>query len=586
MKKNKNIALISQLFWQLLPSQIFCSMVAALSTLINGLIIGNSLDSYSIAALGLVGILSAIIATLSNLISGGARIVCGKHIGRGEFDKVNSAFTASLIMLVSMGTIILFAYLVFAPSIATLLGATGQIIETTALYIRANALGLLPLMISPCLMSFLDMNNQSKYSLLCAFILACCNLIFGLININVINGGLFGMGIASSLAQIVCLLCLTMRFIKDKSLSRICFKGLELVDFKEIVSLGLPSALVGLYQARNIVLNRYASSIGGADALTALSILNTCGGIFDSISIGLSSTITMLSSVFFGEQDRNSLIEFYKYAIKNSIIICFIKGLVMTVFAKQIAILFGAKGAIVGYATGLLIFYGITMPFNSFPNGTLYCYAATGKNKLVNTLLPFTCFVFPICSMIVLIPLLGINAVWSSYLNAEILMTITLFIISMIKNKSFPKNVESLLMIDKGFGVDKDNRMNITITNVEEVVNVSQQVCDFAKAKGADDRRAKMIGLCLEEMAANVVLHGFTKGKKNRKYYVDVYVRYENGKFYTRLRDNAPAFNPQRRLEKDKDDPTKNIGIKMVNKIAEEMNYQTTFGMNVLTIKI
>ena len=54
-----------------------------------------------------------------------------------------------------------------------------------------------------------------------------------------------------------------------------------------------------------------------------------------------------------------------------------------------------------------------------------------------------------------------------------------------------------------------------------------------------------------------------------------------------RLRDNCVPFDPHTKLEMyTGDDPLKNIGIKMVSKIAKEMNYQTTFGMNVLMIRL
>ena len=587
MKKNKNdIGIITQLYWQLLPSQILCAMIGSLTTIINGIVVGSNLDLDSVAALGVFGIMSAIIVSVSSLISGGARIVCGKHIGRGEFDKVNSAFTASIILQLCISVIFIIPFLFFSVPLAKLLGATGNIVESTALYIRSNCLGIIPMLISPCLMSFLDMNNKMKHSILCSFILAACSLTFGIINIHVIHGGLFGIGIATSLAQIVCLICLAMKFVKDKSLTRFDFSHLKFSTFSEIVVLGLPSALTGLYSVRNICLNKFAGSLGGADAVTALSILNTSGGIFDSIAVGIGSTSMMLGSVFYGEQDRNAVCRFAEFGHRMSFIINALKGVVLAIVARPIAIIFGAEGVVLDMAYQLLMFYAITMPFNAFPLFILNYYASIGKTKLVNIYFFFTCLIFPLGSMVLLSKPLGLTAVWSSYLFAEIWMTFLILGVAWFKSKKFPTSYGEILFLPRDFGVTKENRMNITITNVDEVVEISRKVCEWAKERGADSKKSYMIGLCLEEMAANIVEHGFTKGKTNKNYYVDVFVRYENGEFTTRLRDNAPEFNPIARLKKDADDPMKNIGIKMVNKIAKEMNYQTTFGMNVLTITL
>lgn len=582
----KDTGIISQLYWKLLPSQIFCSMVTCLSTIINGLIVGNSLDSDSIAALGMVGILSAFIAIISSLVSGGARIVCGKYIGRGQFDRVDSAFSASVIMLLVFGGIVTLSYIFLGNQIAITLGAKGTIIDATSLYIRSNALGIIALTLSPCLMSFLDMNNQPRYSLLCAIILAVCSLVFGMINIRVIHGGLFGMGIAGSLSQIVCLICLLFKFVKDETLPRLKTKGLMAAIYKEIVILGLPSALVVLYQIRNVFINRFAGSIGGEEALTALSILMTCSGIFDSIAVGIGSTILMINSVMYGEGDRDSINTFFKFSVKISVAMNTAKGIVFALLAKPIAMLFGAKGAVLSLTVGLLICYALSMPLNGMPTAWLNTYAAIGKSKLVNSLYPFTCFIFPIAFIGAFMPLLKINAIWLSYAAAEVLMIITLIIISTIQNKHFPHHISDLLILDKSFGYDKKDSFSISINTIDEVVNVSKMVNEFANERGADKKKAYMVGLCLEEMASNIVLHGFTKGRKNKKHYIDIYVRYINDKFYIRLRDNAPEFNPQRRIEKDAGDPTKNMGIKIVNKLATNMYYQTTFGMNILTIEL
>ena len=95
-----------------------------------------------------------------------------------------------------------------------------------------------------------------------------------------------------------------------------------------------------------------------------------------------------------------------------------------------------------------------------------------------------------------------------------------------------------------------------------------------------------LAGLCREEMAANIVEHGFKKGRK-KDHSINIFACVENDEVLLRLRDNCEKFDPNTKLKMyTDDDPTKNVGIKMVSKIAKEMNYQTTFGMNVLTIKL
>ena len=88
----------------------------------------------------------------------------------------------------------------------------------------------------------------------------------------------------------------------------------------------------------------------------------------------------------------------------------------------------------------------------------------------------------------------------------------------------------------------------------------------------------------MEEMADNVIEHGFIKDDIENS--LDIFAVVENDEITLKLRDNCIPFDPQTKLQMYTDDPEKNIGIKMVSKVTKKMSYQTTFGLNVLTIKL
>ncbi|MCR5775323.1 MAG: hypothetical protein K6G42_09595 [Lachnospiraceae bacterium] len=53
-----------------------------------------------------------------------------------------------------------------------------------------------------------------------------------------------------------------------------------------------------------------------------------------------------------------------------------------------------------------------------------------------------------------------------------------------------------------------------------------------------------------------------------------------------RLRDNCKPFNPKEYAEMLTDDTENNIGIRIVSKLAKEINYSGLFNMNQLMIDI
>ena len=141
------------------------------------------------------------------------------------------------------------------------------------------------------------------------------------------------------------------------------------------------------------------------------------------------------------------------------------------------------------------------------------------------------------------------------------------------------------MVIPDGFGVPESERMDLSVHEIREVVEISRRVQDFCLEKGIDRRRAYLAGLSMEEMAGNVVDHGFAKDRK--KHTIDIRVVHKDENVILRIKDDCVPFDPGERIRiANSEDPAANIGIKMVFKIAESVQYQNILGMNVVTIKI
>ena len=141
------------------------------------------------------------------------------------------------------------------------------------------------------------------------------------------------------------------------------------------------------------------------------------------------------------------------------------------------------------------------------------------------------------------------------------------------------------MVIPESFGVGEEDRISLSLHSMEEVIRISQTIQNFCLEKGIDRRRSYLAGLCMEEMAGNVVAHGFTADRK--KHSVDVRVVYRDNGLILRLKDNCVAFDPAARREiVDPEDMTKNIGIRMVYGIAGSVSYQSVLGLNVLTVTL
>ncbi len=89
----------------------------------------------------------------------------------------------------------------------------------------------------------------------------------------------------------------------------------------------------------------------------------------------------------------------------------------------------------------------------------------------------------------------------------------------------------------------------------------------------------------MEEMAGNIVQHGFPKDR--RRHTIDVRAVHKNGSLILRIKDDCIPFDPaEKQRMAEAEDPTKNIGVRMIFRMASDVQYRNTFGLNVLTIRV
>ena len=577
--ENNNIIL---LFRKLLPVQIFICMSSCLSGLISGIIIGNFLNSYALTALGFVNPLNSIIGALSSLICTGSGILCGMAMGKGDKKRIDEIFSISMKILFITGVILILVTNIFAFNIAALCGAKTDQIVIAAAYIRGLSFGYLPMIIIPTLITFLQMSNRLVFSLILTVSLAAFTLIYDVLFLKLVSTDLFYIGIASSLSQYTVLIIALIYFLTHRVINFSLF-AFNADIIKDLFKYGFPGAIVGIfYSFRNIYINTAANIVAGSTAVSGMAIVFSFSGFFDSINVGVGNSVKMISSVFVGERDSESLKNLTAHALKEGIIFAIIKIIIIFLFGYQICTIFTSDVLILEQAYLMLRFYSLCMPFNIVVVVLSAIYLNEGKTVLSNIMNLLTALLIP-CALCTVLPLfMGINGIYINYMLTEIITIIIFYVYASIYNRKPVTSISRLLCLPKNF--DAVNKMTVSVNSISDTMNLSENVIAFCKEKGIDSRRADAAGLCIEEMATNVILHGFSKDRK-KHHTIDVFVKVENNEVNIRLRDDCLPFDPLKRLSASENNES-NLGLKLVRGIASDMQYQTTFGLNILNITI
>ncbi len=214
------------------------------------------------------------------------------------------------------------------------------------------------------------------------------------------------------------------------------------------------------------------------------------------------------------------------------------------------------------------------------------CYNQTvDRNLMVNILEVLDGMVSVSVFTAILIPFIGMNSVYIANVLNGVVSVLYLVGYSVLKNRRLPRNMEEMMVIPPEFGVPPEDRMDLSVRSMEEVVAVSENVQSFCLERGIDWRRSYLSGLFLEEMAGNVVNYGFRKDKK--KHSIDIRVAHKEDKMILRIKDDCQPFDSAERREIiDQEDMIRNVGIRVINATADEVEYQNILGLNVLTIRI
>ena len=584
----KKSGMLTKLYFKLLPVQCLIVAMGAVNSIVDGVIAARCIDATAVGIVGLYYSMVSVLQAVGAVLLGGTAVLCGKAMGCGDMKKTSAVFTANLTTALAAG--ILFTAISFiAPGpIAGILGASEELKPALAEYVRGYGVGIMPLLLSQQIASFLQMERQSTRGYVGIAGMIIANTVLDLVFVAGMDLGVFGLALATSLGNWIYFLILIPYYQTGKSQLRMKLSLFDLKVLGQMTVIGIPGAvLIFVLAIRGITLNRILLRYVGTAGLSAQSALNMLNGLFVAFALGIGATLRMLASIFFGEEDKDSLKRLLRISLTRSFPMSFIvTALVAALSAFIASVFFPDKSSEVFILTRqLFLIYSFCIPLIVLVQIISNYLQAGGHNVFVNVLSVFDGFFSMIVPALILAPRMGALGVWISNPIGITLTLLLSFGYACVFNKGFPKNAEEWMLLRDDFGVPDEDRLDIAIRSMDDVMRTAEQVQAFCKGHGMDERTSYYSALCMEEMAGNVIDHGFTKDNK-KNHMVEARVVCKDGRIMLRLKDDCVRFDPMERAEQHTGDPFRNVGLKMVTGISDEMIYQHMMGLNVLTIRI
>lgn len=583
--------MIKKIFRQMVVSQIISFMTVLLCMLIDSIVIGRYLGVDAIAAYGYASPVMLIFSALGSMLSAGIQMTAGQMMGKGDTEGINKCFSSVLSIGAALSVLGVALILIFLKPLCTILGAGVPTPDNTVFFLTKDYLfgivfGAPAFLIIQLLIPFLMMSGSRNTVIVGVVIMTSADVVLDLTNALILNGGIKGMGLASSISYIIAFIFAISHFLRKDCIHKFSFNRISGSVCIRLLVHGIPMIFNQLsFVALVFVMNKLLTSIGGNMAVAAYSIIYTISNFCYAIGGGVGTTVLSIVSMEFSEEDRGALLDMIPMMLIFTIILSIATIAVILLIAPWLVGLFVADDmeTVHTAVTGLRIFVfcltasNINACFKSF-------YQGTGRVKLSIVISVFQNFLAPALFALLFSRLFGLKGVWFCFLAGECLTLLLTCIYVFIMNRHIGFSCESFALLPRDFGVAPVDCYNATLRSLNDIVNACKEIQDFLTNHGVNCQKSMFSALCIEEMAVNTLKFGF---KESEDHSIDVSTSVKNNRITIRLRDDCKNFDTLSFIKLHRnEDPTSHIGIHMVDSMTNEATYVNLMGLNNLTMKL
>lgn len=576
--------MIRKLIRQMLAAQIFSALTVSLCLLIDNIMIGRFLGVPAIAAYGLANPILLIIGALGTMLSAGVQVACGKSLGRGSQEETNAGYSSAIALTAGISLAFVVIVLALRSPLATWMGAgtEGALFTDTRDYLTGFIFGAPASMGALILVPFLQMAGESTLLIVAVLSMTVADIGFDLLNVLVFHGGMFGMGLASSLSYYAALIIAAFYFCSKKCVFRFSFAGVTRQKIAELFTGGLPAVFnMASTVILIFVLNKILLVTGGAVAVAAYSVITTIGNASNCITTGIGGVSLTMSGILYHEEDRTGLREMLAVMTRYCVMLGLAVGVMLLICAPIFVALFIPEA---GQARDLAVLgvrlYALGLIPCCFNNAMKNYYQGIGRAKLTEVTSLLEGAVFPALAAWLLSLPFGTVGVWFYFFCGEMLAVCFLGVLTRVKTGHAPWRGDAMLLLDDSFSVAPEDLMELDLQTIEDVTAAAKSVGDFCTAHGLGAVAANRIALCVEELGGNTVLHGFTKDEK--PHHLLIRVLRKPDRCVIRFRDDCRAFDPVHYVPRDESKDM--LGIGLVLKLADEIRYTYSLNLNNLTV--
>lgn len=581
MTLQRNSALLGKKFYEYLFPTIVSSMSILLASFVDGIIVSAFLGHNAFASVNLAEPVVLFMQALFFLFGIGGAISISIAKGQRDNRKANALFTLSFAASVIVAIIVTVVGIILIDPITSVLCSDETLYEYVKHYALFNIFGSVFMIVVPYLVFIIRVDGMPKFSSNILLVSNAVNLLMDFIYIGVFKMDTSGAALATVTGYVVgfvmelyYLLIFKKRTLKFIKISKSDFKFLGELSISGIASVVNTILLF----VKAILLNRIVLDSTGPNGMAVFSVCNFIVTFISMFVSGGSDTMTPIVSLLYGERDYKGINIVLRKTFAFVCASCVLIIAFILLFPQLLLALFSIKsGECLEIGIPAVRIFSLSLLGMGICYVTMNYLQAT-KQKTISVITTF------LRGLVITVPLayflsygFGITGTSWAFVLSEALTAALTFLICFIVYSVNKNKYSGVLLHER----DSENAALFDASlrpEAEQATQISDLIIDFCNENGASGRCGDYAGMLAEETVEHI--RQFNSDKKQPQ--IDLICRVTEKEIILSVRDNGEAFDPATTTEGE-DEFT---NLKMINTLADSVNYTRALGLNNLLITI
>lgn len=560
-----------------------------ITCIVDGIMTSRLVGTEELAAFGITAPYYSIVAVISVLLTIGCQTMYTQNLGKGDLDRANAYLSHAVMYGVIISVLLTGFGIAFAEPLCVLFGARGGsafLLPYAKEYLIGLFIGTAGNVALGILHPIVELDGGKVWTKLASLTMIVVDIVGNYVTTQWLHLGLFGIGISSSLGFFAAVAVLSIHFFSKKCQIRFIADKANRIRPKEFLKIGYPGAVSMLCRAIcPIIVNSMIVAVASADGLSAISAQANIKFVIGAPLCGIAGAVMELGSIAYGERDTATLRKILNISYKYIFIgVTVFSGLVFLCVPLLARCYFSVGSQGYDLALQAMRWYSLSLVPTAFNLAIISYFQLIEKRKpllalyICNELLGVALFT------IVFGEFFGLSGIFAAIAAGPAIISVVCIGVFFTRRKGKAGRVLPCLPTD--FGVPEEKCLTMTVKTMDEVMDGSRQIQSFCSNRGINSKKAFYAAVLIEELAGNVIEHGFTDGKNHQ---VDLRVVTADDEVIFKITDNCRRFDFNKKvklLRENANDPEKNLGLKLALGFTRNITYLNVSNKNILILTI